>query len=81
MNCLIDPCVLLAADSRCLLDLNEDAERVLLDLLVTSYFTCALSRTSAMGFGVAFSITGIMATVQSSFAWLLCEKKNSVQEG
>jgi hypothetical protein len=41
MNCLIDPCVLLPADSRCLLDLNEDAGRVLLDLLVTSYFTCA----------------------------------------
>jgi hypothetical protein len=36
MNCLIDPSVLLAADSRCLLDLNEDAGRVLLDLLVTS---------------------------------------------
>jgi hypothetical protein len=26
-------------------------------------------------FNATFSITGIMATVQSSFAWLLCEKK------
>jgi hypothetical protein len=50
MNCLIDPCVLLAADSRCLLDLNEDAGRVLLDLLVTSYFTCALSSHIGYGF-------------------------------
>jgi hypothetical protein len=42
MNCLIDPCVLLPADSRRLLDLNEDAGRVLLDLLVTSSLTLCL---------------------------------------